>query len=74
MGFTFVRLEKDKTVSTNGKYVFKKLIKSYSAPGSIDLRKLGLTPGAYIISVKSCATGLHDSDRSNRETCKINYR
>lgn len=70
MGVAFVKLNTDKTVSSNGQFVFKKLTfnssdPGTSEPGTIDLSVLRLAPGAYTITVTAKASWIDESEESN---------
>lgn len=72
MGFVFVKMNPGEIVSTSGGLVFRKL-EAVVPPDppqppetiSLDLTRLGLPPGKYLIRVTANAKGYMESDKSN---------
>lgn len=79
MGFVFVKMNPGEIVSTSGGLVFRKLeaVVPPDSPQqpdiphpspetiSLDLTRLGLPPGKYLIRVTANAKGYLESDKSN---------
>jgi hypothetical protein len=73
MDFVFKRIISSTVVAISGDLAFKKLIIAtpLNSPDAVqfNLTSLGLTPGnTYDITVVATATGIEESDHSNRMT------
>ena len=78
MAFVFIKQVISKIVSSIGGWAFGKLsVETQKLPtmvlidGKLDLSKLDLPPGTYIVSAVACAEGLDESSPSNSAILRV---